>query len=192
MKKIMKKMFYELNADKYINESINLKMDNFYKYMQKYLLKKDDFLMLDLGFGSGRDMIYFKNNGYKIKGVDSCSAFVNEARKKELDVSLEVLPNMDNIENEKYDLIYSIGLVMHLNESERLNLFNNIKLKLKKNGLFVLSYNTQNRENDKERLFYTLSKDKINKEVDMTLIDEELMPDNTRDFVWIVETYKKN
>ena len=43
------------------------------KVNEKYLPKKA--LILDIGFGSGRDMIYFKSIGYEVEGIDTSLEF---------------------------------------------------------------------------------------------------------------------
>lgn len=50
--------YYDNNAIEYIKNTINCNMDKHYKKIQKYL--PDNAKILDIGFGSGRDMMYFQ------------------------------------------------------------------------------------------------------------------------------------
>ena len=54
--------YYENNASKYIEDTINCDMSEQYTFFLKHMSKKG--LILDIGFGSGRDMRYFKSLGY--------------------------------------------------------------------------------------------------------------------------------
>ena len=51
--------YYEKNASKYIEDTINCDMSEQYKFFLKNMPKKG--MILDIGFGSGRDMRYFKS-----------------------------------------------------------------------------------------------------------------------------------
>ena len=184
----MKKDYYRKNSEEYIKESLSYDMSVFYRYIEKTLSKLNGKPnILDLGFGSGRDMKYIENLGFNVKGIDSCENFIENALKEGLNVIHSELPDFGKCK-EKFDLIYSVGLIMHLNEKERITLFKELKKRLNKNGLFVVSYNTLNRSNDKEREFYTLSIDQIRNELEMVLIDVEIMEDK-RGFQWVTETY---
>ena len=51
--------YYDINAKEYIESTINCDMSLHYQKFLKYLPKTGK--ILDVGFGSGRDMIYFKS-----------------------------------------------------------------------------------------------------------------------------------
>ena len=55
----MKKDYYRKNSEYYISESLSYDMSVFYRYIEKTLSKlNNEPKILDLGFGSGRDMKY--------------------------------------------------------------------------------------------------------------------------------------
>lgn len=70
--------FYEKNSEKYISDSYTYDLRRFYQFVEA---KKSD-TILDIGFGSGRDMEHFKALGADVYGVDNCKAFVEHATKK--------------------------------------------------------------------------------------------------------------
>jgi len=78
--------FYGNNHLDYIDKTKDINMDEIYKFVLKYLKPKSK--ILDIGFGSARDMLYFKSNGFIMSGIDNEPSFVKEALKKWLDVSL--------------------------------------------------------------------------------------------------------
>lgn len=49
--------YYDINYKEYIQNTINCDMSNHYQKFIKYLPSNSK--ILDIGFGSGRDMIYF-------------------------------------------------------------------------------------------------------------------------------------
>lgn len=205
-----RKDYYKNNPENYIAESQDFDMSVFYSYLGKEIedlrkmkimsnksfnieesVSNEKINILDLAFGSARDMIYLKEKGFNIEGLDSCDKFVENAQKLGFTAYKEDLPSMESIsKNKLYDLIYSVGLLMHLDKNDRIELFKNIKRNLELNGLLVLSYNTLDRSTDPEREFFTLNEEEINEEVGMTLINKEVMRDK-RGFDWITATFIK-
>lgn len=90
---------------------------------------------------------------------------------------------------QKFDLIYSVGLIFHLCEIERIALFDSFKNMLNPNGVIILSYNDLDRTNDKDRFFDKINKEQIDKEVGLTIISEEIMIDKIN-INWITIAYK--
>ncbi len=86
--------------------------------------------VLDIGFGSGRDLKDLIAGGFKAEGVDSCSEFIDSAvdyypALKGL-VSKESLPGLKTIDDDSFDGILCSAVLMHLPEenlgSDRTNI----------------------------------------------------------------------
>jgi len=189
----MKKDYYKNNPKEFIKESFTYDLSVFYKYMYPYFISlKRNAKVLDLGFGSIRDMLHFRQNfNIDIEGVDSCADFIKIARDNNFKAHLSELPIMNFKGN--YDLIYSIGLIFHLDDLNRVNLFKNLFNKLNKDGLLVLSYNDLDRSTDEKREFFTITRELIDNQLlaaGFSKLKEEVMKDK-RDFNWITSTYKK-
>ena len=58
------KDYYQENAKEYIGKTINADMSSLYSKFEKYL--RPGSKILDLGFGSGRDSLYFLSKGYEV------------------------------------------------------------------------------------------------------------------------------
>lgn len=186
--------FYKNNATSYIKESFEFDMSVFHSYLEKTISHLDEYspMILDVGFGSGRDMLYLKNNNHCVVGIDSCQEFIDNGIKEGLEVYQGTLPDMSAIPKEYiFDLIYSVGLIFHLNKEDRLELFSNIKRHLSTGGMLVLSYNTLERSSDTDREFFTVTEEMINEEVGLTLVEKEIMIDAKRGFEWVTSTYVK-
>lgn len=85
-------LFYSQNAESYINESFTFDMGKFYNFSDTVISQQNLKTALDAGFGSGRDMLYFKSKGLEITGIDNCQEFVEKAKEKGLNVYQEKLP----------------------------------------------------------------------------------------------------
>jgi len=184
--------YYENNADSYIETSKDLNMDKFNAIVEEAIDSLDapfPAKLLDIGFGAARDMKYFKGKGLDIVGVDSCKKFVDNAKDMGLTAYQAYLPNLSMIPKEDiFDIIYSVGVLMHLDKKSRIELFKNIKKNLTPGGFLIISYNTLDRTNDSNRLFYKLEKNVIDSEVEMTLVSEEIIVDS-RGIEWITSTF---
>jgi len=142
-------------------------ISKFYQLSLDILKEYKNPKILDIGFGSGRDMLYFQKLGFNITGIDTCYSFYQHADKLGLNVFHETIEEhysgFDNI----YDVIYSVGVIFHLDKEERISFFKSLNKKLKHNGKFILSYNTLDRTKDKERKFYKVTEEDILKESGM-------------------------
>lgn len=180
--------YYANNANAYIAESMTFDMTKFNNFTDQIIKDKELKTILDLGFGSARDMLYFASQGLNVTGIDSCDEFVSQAKDKGLDVYKENLPYVRKFSKGKFDLIYSVGLIFHLTKEERVLLFNNFIPMLNTGGVLILSYNTLDRTSDKDRFFDLLTKEMVDEEVNMKIISEEVMRDK-RGFDWITVAY---
>lgn len=181
--------FYQKNADKYVQESLTFDMSPFYRFCDSVILNNNVQTILDLGFGSGRDMARFNSMGLLTSGIDGCDEFVELGKKNRLNVFKEVLPDIQST-YPTYDLIYSVGVLFHLPKEEHQKVLDWIKDHLNPGGFFIISYNELNRENDKERFFVTLKKEELDIQVGLPIFKEELMTDK-RGIEWITTAYQK-
>lgn len=69
--------YYSEHSSEYIASTIGIDMSPVYALFEPLLNGKR---ILDVGFGSGRDMLYFKSKGYEVFGIDTESAFVEHAK----------------------------------------------------------------------------------------------------------------
>jgi len=147
--------YYEKNWDKLVTRYENANLANIHNLLLKYS-KKDDYI-LELGFGSGRELNFLYNQGYKnLYGIDASSNFVEFVQKRfnNSNFTHSILPKI-NIKGE-FNLIYSIAVVMHLPYSTYKELVSNIANKLAKNGKILFSFSLGSRD-DKERNFYEVN-----------------------------------
>lgn len=127
------KKSYSKNYLQYISSTLKLDMREHYNHFTNYL--KSGARILDIGFGSGRDLIYFNNNGYSAFGIDNVEEFVINAKNVGLNVELCDFHNMPY--SNSFDGIWACGSLLH---SDNLPLaFENISKVLKNNGYVYIS-----------------------------------------------------
>ena len=188
--------YYNKNANSLVEryEKANLKK------LQEYILKfinKNDYI-LELGFGSGREINFLLKNGLKnIYGIDGSENFINKAKErfKSDNFYLSVLPDIKIPKNLKFDFIYSIAVWMHLPTNVYEETIKNVVSILKPNGKFFISYSLEERD-EKERYFQ-----KVNDALIVNLfekynckkIDEFITIDSlNRRINWKNQLYKMN
>ena len=133
--------YYEKNASKYIEDTINCDMSEQYKFFLKNMPKKG--MILDIGFGSGRDMKYFKSLGYEVEGIDPTISFVNNL-KDEFDVYHKRVEDI-NIIN-RYEGIWACASLLHVKREDLLDVFRRCFIALKQDGVMYASFKYGNKE----------------------------------------------
>ena len=128
---------------------------------KKYIRKNDN--VLDIGFGSGRDLKYIKNIGANCYGVDNCKEFVDALREDNYfrdRVFLGSLPNFELVDI-KFDVITIIAVLMHLTKEDIALFIKNLKKYIAKGGIIIVSYSITPR--DDERFFEDLRGEVVEK-----------------------------
>jgi 2-polyprenyl-3-methyl-5-hydroxy-6-metoxy-1,4-benzoquinol methylase len=144
--------YYENNFDKLVDRYEKANLDFIHNIILNNT-KKEDFI-LELGFGSGRELNFLFKNGYKnLYGIDGSEKFVDFVRQrfKSDNFKVSILPEI-NIDK-KFDFIYSIAVIMHLPVSSYEKLIKNISDRLKPGGRVFISFSLGKRD-DRERDFY--------------------------------------
>jgi SAM-dependent methyltransferase len=164
----------------------------------KYFPKKCS--VLDIGFGSGRDLLFLKDNNYDIWGIDPSEKFIINSQKK--------FPNLLNHFTEarvpflyqelpfkkQFDAIIIIAMWMHLKLEEYEDVINSIVSIANSNSTIIISYSKGDRAED-ERYFENVDIDYITKQFkhhNFTLIKSINNKDSlNRDaLTWITVVFK--
>ena len=98
---------------------------------------------LDLGCGTGTNMVALLNAGWNVDGVDFAMLAVNRARRKirpfgkAANVYFRSVVDLGRISG-KYDLIYDIGCYHALDKKEKASYRTNVKRLIRQNGYYLL------------------------------------------------------
>ena len=124
--------YYKKNCEKYIASTSLLDMNTQYDFFLKHFKGTK---ILDIGFGSGRDLKFFSQY-YDVLGIDVIDEFVLRCKNYNV-LKLSVL-DME-FEN-SFDGIWACASLLHI-ESKNLNsAFKNISRALKDNGILYCSF----------------------------------------------------
>lgn len=142
------KKYYQENSKKYINATKDVDMSFQYNLFIPRLKKGS--CILDIGFGSGRDMLFFKENGFQVFGIDNVSTFVQHGKSLGLEVEEKDYHQID-YENQ-FDGVWACASLLHSNDLDKA--FANIHTALKTDGIFYLSMKYERGTNIVDGKFY--------------------------------------
>lgn len=129
--------YYSKNYKEYINKTKDVDMKEYYNVFEMYL--KSNSKILDVGFGSGRDSLYFKSKGYNVYSIDPIKEFCDNA--KELGLPNVYQMSIEDIEyNNEFDGIWACASLLHLELNKLVDVFNKCYGALKDNGVMYVSF----------------------------------------------------
>jgi SAM-dependent methyltransferase len=129
--------YYNKHAKEYINNTKDVDMKEYYDIFESYLNPNSK--ILDVGFGSGRDSLYFKNKGYEVYSIDPIKEFCDNA--KELGLTNVYPISIEDIEyNNEFDGIWACASLLHLESNKLVDVFNKCYRALKDNGVMYVSF----------------------------------------------------
>ena len=141
------KDYYDNNAQEFVNSTFMVDMQSLY---QPFLNLLPDFgRILDLGCGSGRDALAFKNMGYQIEAMDYSAELVKQASDLTgIEVRLQSFYDLDEINT--YDGIWACASLLHCERHRLVDVLQRMIQSLKANGVIYMSfkYGDQDREKD--------------------------------------------
>ena len=183
--------YYEENAKEYIATTIATDMNIAYHMVKQYLPHNG--CILDVGFGSSRDMIYFQNEGYHVSGIDNCSKFVEHAKELGLDARCEDILSYQT--ETKYDLIWCCASFLHLKKEDVFPSIMKYLSFLKKDGILYLSMKYIDKDDgyDDKGRYFTYFNDADIKNLKPYTKDISFTKDKTRnDVIWVNFILKNN
>ena len=129
--------YYTKNAKAYEEETRNADRSSVYSFLRPYL-PKGKLSVLDVGFGSGRDRLYFKSLGYDVEGIDTSLPFVIDAKKKGL--TCYQADRIEFVPSHSYDLIYALASLHHLKREDIYPTIKKFLSYLKKDGVIIIEW----------------------------------------------------
>lgn len=153
--------YYNKNAKQYIDNTFKIEMKELYFPFERYLNPQAK--VLDLGSGTGRDSIYFQNQGYDVYAVDASIELVNFAKQylgnRAINATFQGFVPKDN-----FDGIWACASLLHLEDDELIKIIKKYIDYLNKDGIFYISFKKRNKSYTKDgRYFNCFSKSRFQK-----------------------------
>ena len=147
----MTKDYYNKYAKDYIKNTLNIDMSFVYKEFLKSI--KQGGKILDIGFGSGIDSLYFELN-YEVVSIDNAISFVNVGEKK-LKGEVLLLDSRDITYDSYFDGIFASASLLHLKKDELKNVFDSCYKALKPSSTMYVSFKEGNFEGEVGGRYFT-------------------------------------
>ena len=130
---------WKTNAEKIVLE-YNYK--NECKTIKKILKNYEHKAVLDLGCGKGDWILFFKENGFEqILGLDIAISRLKMAVREGYNDICCSTANSIPLKSNSFECIISNNMFLHiLNDSDRIEIFNEIKRVLNNNGIFIFNF----------------------------------------------------
>ena len=129
--------FYQRNFEAYYAKTAHIDPTSFLEPLARQL--DPGAHILDIGCGSGRDMLWFKERGFKVKGFDKSAGLAALARRH---AGCEVIVGdfmLYNFKNMTADAILLVGSLVHVNYGEMPTVLDNVTAGLKPGGKVLLT-----------------------------------------------------
>ncbi len=182
--------YYNRNARAYYDQTVNLEISNRYNQFLKFIPLNGK--ILDAGCGSGRDSLFFKQQGYSVVSFDISKDLVDLASRligqKVLHMSFSDL----DFENEFHGIWASASL-LHVPQEEIDDVFGKLSKALKENGILYASFKYGSKERKDGDLFFNdFNEDKLkllmtrhkNLKIENIWITEDVRADRKNEF-WV-------
>ena len=139
--------YYNKHAEEFTTSTFEVDMKSLY---QPFLAElPEGARILDVGCGSGRDTLAFKNKGYQVDAIDYSEELVKKAtRLTGIPIKLKSFYEVDDYET--YDGIWACASLLHCERTRLKEVIGKLLSALKPNGVLYMSfkYGDSDREKD--------------------------------------------
>ena len=171
---------YISDTIKYYNDNCEIfksKWDNYLfdipNTFADYLVDKA--YVLDLGCGTGRDSLYFKEKGFKVKCIDG-SVNMCKIASEALGQEVENKTYFDMYYKDLFDGVFACASLLHLKDEDLKVVLKKVYDSLKYNGIMYASFKYGNDERFEDgRFFNDMTLDKFNRLMNETECNFEIV-----------------
>ena len=147
----MNNNYYKNNTNEFINNTIDCDMSFHYQFFEKYL-SNDTKTILDIGFGSGRDSLYFLKK-YKVCSIDPVMEFCEHAKTLGL-TNVHCMKVQDMNFNNQFDGIWACASLLHIPSYELVDVLNRCYNALTDGGVMYYSFKSGEFEGERQGRFF--------------------------------------
>lgn len=144
--------YYNNNAKDFINNTFHVSMEALIREFLFFV--PDGGKILDLGCGSGRDSLYFMNNGYDIFAIDGSEEMVAHTKKYIGDrVQLATFESYNT--EQTFDGIWALASLLHVDRENIEGIIRKYSSLLNDKGVFFMSFKNREEDYRKDGRFFT-------------------------------------
>lgn len=147
----MNNNYYKDNKLEFIKNTINCDMSFHYNLFEKYL-NNNAKTILDIGFGSGRDSLYFSNK-YEVYSIDPVEEFCNHGKELRLK-NVYCMKVQELVYANMFDGIWACASLLHIPSYELVDVLNRCYNALKYNGVMYCSFKYGEYEGERNGRFF--------------------------------------
>lgn len=144
--------FYNHNAEKYFNDTVNINFDHIHKIFIDKLNKGNT--VLDFGCGSGRDTKYFLSMGLNVEAIDGSKEMCRLASEY-TGINVKRLRFEDFEEINRYNGVWACASLLHLSKNEIYKVMGKLATSLKANGIIYVSFKNTKFEGKRNERYFT-------------------------------------
>ena len=144
--------YYNKHAEEFAVSTFKVDMESLY---QPFLAElQEGVRILDVGCGSGRDTLAFKNKGYQVDAIDYSEELVKKAtRLTGIPIKLKSFYEVDDYE--AYDGIWACASLLHCERSRLAEVLEKMVQALKPNGVIYMSFKYGDSDRDQDGRQFT-------------------------------------
>ncbi len=143
--------YYNQNAKQFYDNTVNADMREHYQHFLKDI--KIGGHILDAGCGSGRDSLFFLEQGYEVTALDASKELVKlSSSLLKQDVLHMRFQEMEF--NEEFDGVWVSASLLHINREKIENVINRLSKSLVNTGVMYLSFKYGNKEVNRNGRFF--------------------------------------
>lgn len=144
--------YYNKHAEEFTASTFEVDMESLY---QPFLAElPEGTRIFDVGCGSGRDTLAFKNKGYQVDAIDYSEELVKKAsRLTGIPIKLKSFYEVDDYE--AYDGIWACASLLHCERNRLKEVIGKLVSALKPNGVIYMSFKYGDSDRDKDGRKFT-------------------------------------
>lgn len=152
--------YYQRNAKDFFSQTINVDMQNVYQPFLEYLPKphlSNQQKILDVGCGSGRDSVFFANQGFEVVAIDGSKSLIELAQQTDTRIGWQCL-RFDEIAKQSWQNqftgIWACASLLHMPFDDLPKILNDLIRCLKSDGILYASFKYGDSEREKDGRFF--------------------------------------